>query len=78
MSQFQGYELLTDAERNVFEHLRKVKHESIWNHAIDQVITKGDALRFLRLILQLKSQARDNEEVMKTILEDAYEPLMAL
>lgn len=78
MEHFEGYDLLTDEEKNVYDHLKKVKADSLWKPAIECVIRFGDPLTFLRLVLELKSQAKDNPNSMKRMLGDAYKPVIKL
>jgi hypothetical protein len=65
---FHGYELLSVEEKKCYMMLEKIVGDSIWIIAIKNVVEKPDTYRFRKLICQLKSQAADNPEVMKSIL----------
>ncbi len=69
---------LSDREKKVFESLKKISRDSLWNDAIQVVVSSGDTERFRKLIIQLQSQAADNREVMRRILGHAYGPVMKL
>jgi hypothetical protein len=59
---------LNDNEAVCFSLLKEVSHESVWATAIRNVIHSNDIPRFRRLICDLKSQANDNMDSMRTIL----------
>jgi hypothetical protein len=76
---FPGYNLLSVEEKKCYLSLEKMVGDSIWLIAIKNVCEKPDAYRFRKLVCQLKSQAADNPEVMKTILgEQVYEAVANL
>jgi hypothetical protein len=68
---FPGYELLSVEEKQCFLLMKKMIGDSIWLLAIKNVVEKPDTYRFRKLICQLKSQAQDNPEIMKSILGDS-------
>lgn len=70
--------LLNPLEVKALEELKKVDHDSIWGIAVKNVMKENDPVPFRRLISELKSQANDNSDVMKNILGNAYEPVIAL
>ena len=67
---------LSNSEKRVFERLKNVSTESLWGLGIKKAIESGDPDRFLSLIEQLQSQARDNPEVMQKILGSVYSSVM--
>lgn len=69
---------LNPLEVKALEELKKVDHDSIWGLAVKSVMKQNDPIPFRRLISELKSQANDNAQVMKNILGDAFEPVIAL
>lgn len=62
------YDILSEQEKNTAALLKQVDHDSIWGIAIRRVFENWDAVRFRRLICDLKSQANDNMESMRNIL----------
>lgn len=71
-------QFLNPLEVRAFEELKKLDHDSIWGIAVKNVMQANDPIPFRRLICDLKSQANDNSQVMKNILGDAYESVVAL
>jgi hypothetical protein len=71
-------QILSVNEQKVFEQLENISHESLWADAIRLVVNARDPSRFRSLILQLQSQSRDNESVMRNILGDAFDSVMSL
>jgi hypothetical protein len=71
-------QILSVDEQKVFEQLENISHESLWADAIRLVVNARDPSRFRSLILQLQSQSRDNESVMRNILGDAFDSVMSL
>ena len=69
---------LSAPEQKAFEQLKELQIDSVWGLAIKNVCEKPGVMRFRRLICELKSQAHDCEEVMKSILGHAYEAVMLL
>ena len=68
---------LTPQQQNLFHCLEKVNPESIWGLAIHKVLSDVNEEKFDALVQQLKSQERDNPEVMREILNDTcYESLV--
>jgi hypothetical protein len=65
---FSGYDLLSIEEKKCYISLERIVGESIWIIAIKNVVEKPDVYRFRKLVCELKSQAADNPEVMKSIL----------
>lgn len=69
---------LSVSEKRVFEKLRNVSEESLWGLGIKKAIEANDPGRFRSLIEQLQSQAKDNRDVMRKILGNAYSSVMRL
>ncbi len=69
---------LTPPEKQVFEQLRQLQHNSIWGIAISNVCEVPDVTRFRELIKSLKSQYNDNPEVMTSILGEVTPKVIAL
>lgn len=70
---------LTDNEQKFLSCLEAVSDESIWGMAIKVVMKTPTAARIRGLITDLKSQAKDNSEVMLSILgQPCYEQLLML
>ncbi len=67
---------LSAPEQKVFEALKKTKHDSLWNVAINKVVQSCDAGKLRELINQLQMQDKDNPPVMKIILGDAYDTVI--
>jgi hypothetical protein len=70
--------ILNQNEQVAAEKLKSIDHDSIWGIAIRNVMAAFEASKFRRLICDLKSQNHDCPEVMKNILGDAYECVIAL
>lgn len=70
--------ILNENEEQVIEMLKQLDHDSIWGIAIRNVMKAFEVSKFRRLVCDLKSQNHDCPEVMKNILGDAYECVIAL
>lgn len=70
--------LLNENEQTAIDRLMAVNHDSIWGIAIRNVMAAFEVSKFRRLVCDLKSQNHDCPEVMKNILGDAYECVIAL
>lgn len=66
--------VLNNEERTFFEMIRDIEPDSsIWGLAISNVAKDPEPYKVKELIRQLKSQAADNIQVMKSIIgEPAY------
>lgn len=72
-------ESLTQQEKEFFKCLQNVDAQSLWGVAISNVVKNPDVPSFRRLVVDLKSQARDSEGVMLDILgEQCFENLLTL
>lgn len=72
-------ESLTRQEKEFFKCLQNVDAQSLWGVAISNVVKNPDVPSFRRLVVDLKSQARDSEGVMLDILgEQCFENLLTL
>jgi hypothetical protein len=71
---------LNPLEVRALEELKKLNcvNENPWRIAIKKVVAENEPTKFRGLIIDLKSQAADCADVMKRILGDAYEPVVAL
>jgi hypothetical protein len=69
---------LSNSEQQAFEKLSAADVQGLWAPAIENVTKSNDVSMFRRLVCDLKSQANDCPEVMKNILGDAYESIVAL
>jgi hypothetical protein len=67
---FPGYDLMSIDEKKCYLLLEKSEGDNLWLVAIKRVCEKPNVWRFRKLICELKSQASDNQEVMKNILGD--------
>lgn len=76
--QFEGFESLSEPEKKVFALFKNHEKDTLWSLAIRNVVRQPDVVRFRRLVAQLKSQNSDNPEVMKNILGESYEAVIAL
>lgn len=65
---FPGYSLLTKREKEFFELLKYLDHDSIWGEAVRSVLSNPNAHKFRLLISSLLSQAEDDQEIMMRIL----------
>lgn len=69
---------LTPQEEKLLNCLTAVNPESIWGLAIHKVLSDVTEEKFRSLIQQLRSQERDNPQVMREILnEGCYQTLVA-
>lgn len=78
MKTFEGIEQLSPAELQAFYLLERVEMNSVWGHAINHVVKAPNVCKFRMLVCDLKSQANDNVEVMRSILGDAYTAIVQL
>jgi hypothetical protein len=62
------FDNLNRTESALFEGLCKVPDNTIWGRAISNVMATPTVKKFRELVKQLKSQAKDNEQVMESIL----------
>lgn len=70
---------LSQQEKELFKCLQNVDVESLWGLAISNVVQSPDVPRFRRLVCDLKSQANDNEVVMRDILgQQCFNNLISL
>lgn len=70
---------LTPQEERFLNCLTAVDSNSIWGLAIQKVLGDVSEEKFRALVVQLKSQERDNPQIMREILnEGCYETLLAL
>jgi hypothetical protein len=70
---------LTLAELRFFRCLKAVNSNSLWGAAIQTAMKEPTEDNVRRLAVQLKSQAVDNEPMIKQILgEDCFDTLMKL
>jgi hypothetical protein len=69
---------LTTSENKAYALLTKVNPDTLWGLGIMKVISDFTPEKFRKLITDLKSQNKDCPEVMKAILGDAYESVIAL
>lgn len=67
---------LSKSEQKLFKALRKVKHDSLWNVAINTVVESNDPDKLRELVVQLQFQNKDNPPSMKIILGDAYDAVI--
>ena len=71
-------QFLNPVEVKAYEQLKKIDHDSIWGIAIKDVIKGNNPESFKELIRNLKSQANDNNKMMRNILGNAYESVITL
>lgn len=70
---------LTQQEKAFLECLKQVDAESLWGLAISNVVKNPEPTRLRRLVVDLKSQARDCEPVMLSILgQQCFDNLLTL
>jgi hypothetical protein len=59
---------LSDKEHKAHQVLSKTNPDTLWGTAIHQVLATGSRRIFRKLIRELKSQMKDDEEVMTLII----------
>lgn len=70
---------LNPTEQRLFDQLKKLKGDSIWQIAIHNVCVGKCADTFRSLVHQLKSQTIDEPEIMEKIIgAEAMQLLMAV
>jgi hypothetical protein len=69
---------MTKGER-IIELLKKVETRTIWGLGIERAVNNPDAYKVMDLVIDLRSQARDNGPVMRDILGDeAFDAIMTI
>jgi len=63
---------LSYEEQQLLNELRTIDHDSLWGLAIKNVISNPTVTSFRGLICQLKMQNNDCPEIMRSILQNAY------
>jgi hypothetical protein len=64
----KDFDLLSEDERRLKALLSKTDPRTPWGRGIHEGLREGNAQAFRQLVEQLRSQARDCEEVMKGII----------
>lgn len=65
--------------QHIIRLLKTVNPETIWGLAIQRVVFNENSERVMDLVIDLRSQARDNGPVMREILGDeAYNEIMSI
>jgi hypothetical protein len=79
MTNFEGIENLNPQEQQFLACLEAVNSDNVWSIAIQNVMKAPTVVKIRQLIGDLKSQAKDNREVMFDILgENCFEELLNL
>jgi hypothetical protein len=68
LSAEDGNQALSETERKAHALLQKANPDTLWGTAIEQVLATGSPGIFRKLIRELKSQMKDDEEVMTWII----------
>ena len=72
-------ESLTEKEREAYDALGKVPHQSIIGHCIRETLREGSVKQFRRMIKELKEQAIQAPEGLKRAIgKEAFEILKQL
>jgi len=70
------FDNLSRKEARLFEALCGVPDSSLWGKAISDVMKKPTVKKYRELVKQLKSQAKDSETVMISILGESTTKLL--
>lgn len=65
--------------QHIIQLLKTVSPETLWGLAIQKVVFNENSERVMDLVIDLRSQARDNPAVMQEILgDDTYREIMSI
>lgn len=70
------FETLSRNEARLFEALCAVPDNTLWGLAISKVMDQPEPKKFRELVKQLKSQTKDNEPIMISILGESTTKLL--